>query len=205
MQTKSLLKQFLVLLFIINCSIAIAQPPPDIAPFWSVGGNTATTAPVNSRLGTMSPGNRLNIFAGGVQRISVLGTNGFVGIGNGFTNPLYRLDVDNDININWQNIGDGYRMNGVTILQTPNFGGNTYVGPFAGLNTVPPLAIGNTFVGNNAGRGNTSGNRNTCVGSNAGLNSTTGSFNTYIGTDAGRNSLGNSNTFVGEHAGACFS
>ncbi|MEW6469356.1 MAG: tail fiber domain-containing protein [Bacteroidota bacterium] len=156
-------------------------------------------------------GQPIRFFTGGAtllnQRMIINGsggpTAGFVGIGNGL-NPLYRLDVDNDININWQNIGNGYRMNGVTILQTPNFGGNTYVGPFAGLNTVPPLAIGNTFVGNNAGRGNTSGNRNTCVGSNAGLNSTTGSFNTYIGTDAGRSSLGSSNTFVGEHSGSFF-
>ncbi|MEW6469360.1 MAG: hypothetical protein AB1458_10560 [Bacteroidota bacterium] len=92
-------------------------------------GWTGGTTPGDLQIRNNFANQPINFFAGGAgplfQRMTILGTNGFVGIGNGFTNPLYRLDVDNDININWQNIGDGYRMNGVTILQTPNFGGNT--------------------------------------------------------------------------------
>ena len=90
-------------------------------------------------------------------------TPGFVGIG--LTTPAYRLDVQDNININItpNTYIDGYRIDGFTVLQVPGVE-NTFVGKGTGANFAGPLGA-NTFVGFQAGGTNTIGDRNTyCAG-----------------------------------------
>ncbi|MEW6469358.1 MAG: hypothetical protein AB1458_10550 [Bacteroidota bacterium] len=117
MKNRSL---FLVTAFIAICHYGFSQSTVSGIGF----GNTRTTGLEFlgwNNLGVSGSLNIRNDFANqpinfltggatlGFQRMTIR-PNGFVGIGNGFTNPIFRLDVDNDININWQNIGDGYRQ-----------------------------------------------------------------------------------------------
>lgn len=150
--------------------------------------------------------------------------SGFVGIGNGFTNPIFRLDVDDDVNINSNTstsltsdyLNAGYRIGGHLVLALPNDqlsssttsgngGCNTFVGRAGNINS--NCGWDNTFVGYQAGVVNIStsssnGMRNTFVGSKAGQANTTGFDNTFLGSLAGeKNSTGGDNTFIGHHSG----
>ena len=164
-----------------------------------LGFNAGVPGSLEIRNDFTGPGQPINFFTNNTQQMTILGPTGFVGIG--LSNPLYRLSVQDDINVNTIVLNTGYRINGIPILQT--FGTrNTFVGIGTGFNNAGPLAWDNTFVGFHAGNANATGDRNTFVGSNSGLVITNGRFNTFIGTDAGRNfNFGNSNTFVGEHCG----
>jgi hypothetical protein len=71
----------------------------DSTLFWRTSGNTTATTPPTNKLGTLGANTNLNIYAGGVQRMVVLGNNGFVGIGNNFTNPSSQLHVAGDLRI----------------------------------------------------------------------------------------------------------
>lgn len=87
---------------------------------------------------------------------------------------------------------------GSAIIQTPNstslFFGSTPNASYSG-NT-------NTFVGLNAGGGNTVQYGNTHVGSGAGASTSSDAyFNTLIGYNTGNATTGRSNTFVGWNAG----
>lgn len=67
---------------------------------------------------------------------------------------------------------------------------------------VPSGATDNTFVGNRAGKNNTTGANNDFFGENAGLNNTTGSYNTFFGELTGeKNSTGFANSFFGSESG----
>lgn len=60
----------------------------------------------------------------------------------------------------------------------------------------------NTFLGAQAGQGNTSGSRNTFLGLKAGFPNTTGSNNTFVGFESGKNNTdGSDNVFMGYNAG----
>jgi hypothetical protein len=177
-------------------------------PGFYCGWNAATGIPLNiQHRGTQD----INFHTGGAgpafQRMTILGTAsgptaGFVGIGNAA--PAYRLDVQDNINVNTTGFGNGYRINGFTVVQIPGVE-NTFVGRGTGANFVGPLGA-NTFIGFQAGGSmvgaSNSGDRNTFVGRASGYAMINGRHNTFIGCDAGLNMVsGNSNTFVGEHAG----
>ena len=171
-----------------------------------VGWNAAQAFPLTIAHKGNQP---LNFQTNGTQRMTILNTTGFVGIGGGFLNPLHLVDVRNG-NIN---IGQGtganiagspqsYMIGGQNILWHNGEVRNLFVGVAAGANTAGALAFENTFIGSRAGFSNTTGQRNTFMGANAGENATTGRFNTFIGTEAGRFFIiGDHNTFVGEQAG----
>ncbi len=105
--------------------------------------------------------------------------------------------------------------NTLTIAATGGGGGlsapallNLFGGPGAGANTTPNVpvpnfhGIRNTFLGNQAGAGNTEGSFNTFVGAEAGLKTRTGRHNTVVGAEAGlENVAGESNSFFGSSAG----
>jgi hypothetical protein len=60
----------------------------------------------------------------------------------------------------------------------------------------------NTFMGSQAGQGNTTGSYNTYFGYKAGFPNTIGSHNTFIGYEAGKlNTDGDDNVFIGYNAG----
>lgn len=60
----------------------------------------------------------------------------------------------------------------------------------------------NTFMGSQAGQGNTAGSYNTYFGYKAGFPNTVGSHNTFVGYEAGKlNTDGSDNVFIGYNAG----
>ncbi|HEU4496885.1 MAG TPA: hypothetical protein VFR70_07525 [Flavobacterium sp.] len=76
---------------------------------------------------------------------------------------------------------------------------NTFYGYQAGKVSV---ATNNTFIGDGAGAGNTSGNSNTFIGSSSGNANTFGSHNVFIGAGSGSaENNGTGNTFIGFGAG----
>jgi hypothetical protein len=81
---------------------------------------------------------------------------------------------------------------------------DTFVGSYAGVNTVEP-AINDTFVGQKAGSGNTTGSDNTYVGVHSSIYDATSSNNTYVGyaTSNGGADAG-ANVLVGSQAGTNF-
>jgi hypothetical protein len=102
-----------------------------------------------------------------------------------------------------------YRIGGSTVLSVGGSAlapkSNTFAGIGAGGSTQPSglLGITNSFFGNDAGAGNTSGSDNSFFGEGTGYNNATGEKNTFFGTLAGQsNSNGNANVFVGYAAGA---
>lgn len=80
-----------------------------------------------------------------------------------------------------------------------SFFSNTYIGNQAGQSNT--TGNENTFIGNKAGESNTIGQANTFVGNSAGVAST-GFFNTFIGDKCGQsNSTGTANVFLGQNSG----
>lgn len=81
-----------------------------------------------------------------------------------------------------------------------NTGNSVFIGDGAGLND-DLSANQNVFIGNNAGRNNTTGERNTGIGPSAMHSTTTGSVNTAIGYFAlNQNTTGGNNTAIGAYA-----
>ncbi len=89
--------------------------------------------------------------------------------------------------------------NQVVSFQSPNGTSNLFIGQSTSA------VIGgtyNTFMGSQAGQGNTSGSYNTYFGYKAGFPNTIGSHNTFIGYEAGKlNTDGSDNVFIGYNAG----
>jgi len=82
--------------------------------FWRTTGNTIATTSSTNKLGTLGANANLNIYAGGVQRTIVLGTNGFVGIGNNFTSPVSLLHINafgNSVGCLFRTDGDNTKLN----------------------------------------------------------------------------------------------
>lgn len=87
----------------------------------------------------------------------------------------------------------------VVSFQSPNGTNNLFIGQSTSA------VIGgtfNTFMGSQAGQGNTTGSYNTYFGYKAGTPNTTGSHNTFVGYEAGKlNTDGSDNVFIGFNAG----
>ncbi len=84
-------------------------------------------------------------------------------------------------------------------ISSDNGTSNLYVGQST---TLASGATANTFLGSQAGQGNTSGARNTFMGLKAGFPNTTGNNNTFVGYESGKNNTGGSdNVFMGYNAG----
>jgi len=152
------------------------------AQFWNTGGNSTVAGDF---LGSTNNA-AVRFQTNGFQRMTIMNTTGFVGIGT--TAPAFRLDANDDINVNTNIHNRAYRINGFPVLQI--FGtNNVFVGRGAGaLSNNAGINNGdNTFVGNNAGTSNLNGDRNTYIGSRAGSVIQNGRFNTFIGTDAAQN------------------
>ena len=78
---------------------------------------------------------------------------------------------------------------------------SVHIGNLAGAASTA-AANENTFVGQEAGRQNTSGTSNTFVGALSGNVNTTGTGNTFVGGESGSaNTIGNGNTFYGNRTG----
>jgi hypothetical protein len=144
----------------------------------------------------------INFFAGGAtpafQRMTILGTNGNVGIG--ITLPVQKLVVANG-NIDANTANTGYMINNTMTLWRGSAGNmdNIFVGAGAGAFST---GTNNTFCGANSGAVSTSGNNNTFLGWGSGLNNDGASDNTFIGNRSGLSTIGVGsiqNTFVGSH------
>jgi hypothetical protein len=139
----------------------------------------------------------INFFAGGpaLQRMTILGTNGFVGIGA--TAPNQKLTVQNG-NINLFTANQAYMINSRPVLWHNNITSSIFVGDGTG-NT----GTDNTFVGSLAGAANVAGTTaqdNTFVGARAGQNCAFGIGNVSIGNENGAKLSGilsRFNTYVG--------
>lgn len=91
-----------------------------------------------------------------------------------------------------------YQIAGSTVLSMLPGTGSLGVGVNAGnVNS----AAYNTFVGNEAGRINTTGSQNSFVGYQAGYYNVTGGNNTFVGLNAGYLNTASGNSFIGTSAG----
>jgi hypothetical protein len=99
-------------------------------------------------------------------------------------------------------------FDGTVVLSIKSIGTSSASSTFAnssGTSTIEFRAssiASNTFIGNNAGVKNTTGNNNLFFGTNAGYSNTTGYYNYFSGTSAGQNNTtGGDNAFIGANAG----
>ncbi len=189
------------------------------ALFWC-GWNAATTIPLNiQHRGT----DNINFFTGGnapaFQRMTILGTAaanpGFIGMANGPFTPLFRLDVNDNINMNKTAlINQGYRINGQLVVQTLQGGTTCFLGQ---TNKILNAGVNSTYAGFNSGVNSVA--PNTCgfgvntgiqdvgaggsyFGWQAGMLNTTGDFNTWVGGQSGENNTtGNNNVGLGAFTG----
>ncbi|RLD60412.1 MAG: hypothetical protein DRJ05_04710, partial [Bacteroidetes bacterium] len=123
-------------------------------------------------------------------------TDGNVGIG--VASPAQKLDVDGKIAVKGEQVI--YNAS----AENSDFEGTLIIGDGGQFlsHTVGEEAQRNTFVGIDAGNGNTKGRRNTFVGKDAGSYNTNGYRNTFIGDGAGvYNQTGNDNTSIGLNSG----
>ena len=129
------------------------------------------------------------------MRMTILG-NGKVGIG--INNPLWQLDVADEINISQPR--NYYMIGGETVLHNAGTE-NIFTGVNCGKDILAGNASGNmnTFNGFSAGEF-ASGNDNVFIGDNTGRYSN-GQSNIFIGTSAGIDNLGDYNSIVGFTAG----
>ena len=176
---------------------------------WLLNGNTLGAKKTIGSIDNQDFG----IITNGLDRVTVLGSNGYVGIGT--TNPLHRLDVVGNININ---------TNGTAMLMSSYQGadsvgynsfiggggqssigevGATYKGSYNSAQGVNAL-FSNTTGFNNSAQGlsalrfNTTGNSNSAQGVNALYFNTTGNSNSAQGMNAlFSNTTGNYNSAQG--------
>jgi hypothetical protein len=91
-----------------------------------------------------------------------------------------------------------YNIRGRRVLGTEGVY-NLYVGFNAGFSNTGGF---NSFIGTDAGYGNTTGSHNSFVGAAAGFFNKTGFGNSFVGVSAGEtNSTGSNNVFLGAHSG----
>jgi trimeric autotransporter adhesin len=116
-------------------------------------------------------------------------------VGIGVTAPLYKLDVNGDINLSW---GSVIRINKLQVFKADSIWSNLYIGDggqlasgtrwntIVGLSSFYAAATGrwNTSVGYNTLHNNTTGHNNTAVGYQALYSVTIGEANTAVGNFA---------------------
>jgi trimeric autotransporter adhesin len=182
-------KQLPAIAAIVAFTICIFQKTngQNVAPFWSLAGNSNASA--TSKLGTTTwmP---LRFFTNNLERMRV-NNGGNVGIGT--TAPAQKLHVAGNININ---AGFGLYLNNQKFLSTPGTE-NLYLGFQAGESSG---GFQNLFIGNHAGQ-NGGGSHNTIIGFEAGMNNL-GANNSFCGYQSGKaNTSGTYNTFFGLFTG----
>ncbi len=138
----------------------------------------------------------------GTKRMTILGSNGNVGMG--VASPAYKLDVNGDINMSYGSV-NAYKIEGLNVLRV-QFSTGTYNSLFVGIGAGGIISSGvatSTFVGYNAGNAVAAGSyHNTLIGNQAGEALNTGFENTFTGSQAGmENTTGYSNSFDGHCAG----
>ena len=159
-----------------------------------IGANGTSIFPLE--LKTIPPLS-INFYTNNLPRATILG-NGRVGIG--INNPLWQLDVADEINISQPR--NYYMIGGETVLH--NAGTENI---FTGVNCGKDILAGNasanmnTFNGFSAGEF-ASGNDNVFIGHSTGRYSN-GQSNSFMGTlNGSSNAVGSNNTFIGTQAGS---
>lgn len=157
--------------------------PFSTSPADYLGWDATVTIPLEIRQKNTTSPQPIEFYTSNLIRMIIDGPNGDVGIGIAPLSP-YKLNVDNDINLNSSAWSHGYWIGAKLILSTPG--------------------IRNTLVGENSGNANIAQTfqQSVCVGYDAGANLTSGSYNTYLGYQAGHdNETSHYNTFIGHQAG----
>ena len=159
-----------------------------------IGANGTSIFPLE--LKTIPPLS-INFYTNNLPRATILG-NGKVGIG--INNPLWQLDVADEINISQPR--NYFMIGGETVLH--NAGTENI---FTGVNCGKDILAGNasanmnTFNGFSAGEF-ASGNDNVFIGHSTGRYSN-GQSNSFMGTlNGSSNAVGSNNTFIGTQAGS---
>ncbi len=159
-----------------------------------IGANGTSIFPLE--LKTIPPLS-INFYTNNLPRATILG-NGRVGIG--INNPLWQLDVADEINISQPR--NYFMIGGETVLH--NAGTENI---FTGVNCGKDILAGNasanmnTFNGFSAGEF-ASGNDNVFIGHSTGRYSN-GQSNSFMGTlNGSSNAVGSNNTFIGTQAGS---
>jgi hypothetical protein len=166
-----------------------------VRPFWSVNGNSGTTAGVNF-IGTLDNEDilfkRNNIVSG---RIGHFNTSYGSSTGQGgLSNVNIGRSAGSDSNhfLNFNNISIGESSGRSNISGSVN----TFVG--GGTGAFNTTGFGNTFIGAESGKFNTIGSLNTALGFRALKNNTLGSDNISMGNASLElNQSGNSNIALG--------
>jgi hypothetical protein len=160
--------------------------------FGSMAGNFNSTGGGNSFVGTDAgfangAGNFNSFFGNQAGRNNTASNNSFFGQNAGFSNTTGTFNSFFGLAAGFAN-NEGFY--------------NSFFGYRAGASTFGPTASANSFFGNQAGEGNTSGNNNSFFGASAGQFNSTGSGNSFFGSTAGYfNSTGINNSFFGIEAG----
>ena len=159
-----------------------------------IGANGTSIFPLE--LKTIPPLS-INFYTNNLPRATILG-NGKVGIG--INNPLWQLDVADEINISQPR--NYYMIGGETVLHNAGTE-NIFTGVNCGKDILAGNVSGNmnTFNGFSAGEF-ASGNDNVFIGHSTGRYSN-GQSNSFMGTlNGSSNAVGSNNTFIGTQAGS---
>ena len=159
-----------------------------------IGANGTSIFPLE--LKTIPPLS-INFYTNNLPRATILG-NGKVGIG--INNPLWQLDVADEINISQPR--NYFMIGGETVLHNAGTE-NIFTGVNCGKDILAGNVSGNmnTFNGFSAGEF-ASGNDNVFIGHSTGRYSN-GQSNIFIGTlNGSSNAVGSNNTFIGTQAGS---
>ena len=145
------------------------------------------------------------VYVSGGNSKSGFGVEGKAGEGNGKSGFAVSEKNANGtagyMNVTADNFFAGYDAGKNTKI-TDSFWGrsNTFVGNNAGISNISGNR--NVFLGEEAGFSNTEGRENVFMGWKTGYSNTDGLFNVFIGTQAGQNNVGgDENVFVGTAAG----
>jgi hypothetical protein len=160
------------------------------AQSWNITGNSGTNPPTNF-LGTKD--NKALVFKTNNAEAMRILANGKIGIG--ITNPLQKLHVHGNINID---SGFALYMANHKVLRVDSMLGNIFLGNGISVSNTGDL---NTISGYQAFHSNTTGSSNAVAGDYALFNNTSGSYNVANGAFAlYSNSLGYFNVANGNQA-----